>query len=828
MATNIGKVEFQVGADGSILEPELRRIGRKAGVAGGNEAGDGFENSFTKTMRANMGKLEGAFQPLADRIRTVWTRTMERSRLSTNRFSESITNLRTRWDHFNRTADTPHIFSDLTNLLAKGKDSLKSFGDGADDAGRKMDGFGGKVDSNGRLIKSRIGRLIALWTGLVLAIGEGTATLGSGVGGGLTALISSLGQALIALGGIGGAAFAGIAVQAALAINSIRFMQEQVPAVAASMENFGAVAEVAGRRFADAWGPAVSRFLDTAAAILGNTAIGDAMAASLASITDAFTSVLQGPGFSQLYEALATTIPAALTSLGTGFANVFGGLASVFAAAAPALQVFADLFNTWAADWAARMAEMTASGELQDFFLKAVDSLTGIIGLVGSLGGALGTLFEAGADTGNSMIATLTGLLDKWNEWMQSIEGQKALEAWFSSSEQIFDALLDLVGQLGTVLADLVTPESVERLTNFIGGLSDFLPIAGQILEVFGRLDLLNVFVGLLNAIGELLTPLMPVLLELASAIGEALVEATEKLAPKFGELGEKLLPIITIIAELVISVLPGLITIIISVVDYVIRFTDALLGSAGTTEDFQTAVSVMGDIVGTTFNIIAGIIDGVLTVIGGLLQSTAQFLRGDFSGAFETMQGVVAHVFELVGLDFDEFTNWVNDMGRVAEDVFAWIGRTLGDFGDTVADIFGGVVDWISDAIGWFNDLFGAANSASGAVRNAGGGGGGAGGASQAMASGGILNGPKRILAGEAGPEAIVPLRRALSQVDPSVRWMSAMLQGKQAYGSGGIVGATGKSITVAPGAFVIQDSGDSRRTANDVWERMVEGVMG
>ena len=31
----------------------------------------------------------------------------------------------------------------------------------------------------------------------------------------------------------------------------------------------------------------------------------------------------------------------------------------------------------------------------------------------------------------------------------------------------------------------------------------------------------------------------------------------------------------------------------------------------------------------------------------------------------------------------------------------------------------------------------------------------------------------------GEAGPEAVVPLNRPLDQVDPSVRWLSAIAQG-------------------------------------------------
>lgn len=94
-------------------------------------------------------------------------------------------------------------------------------------------------------------------------------------------------------------------------------------------------------------------------------------------------------------------------------------------------------------------------------------------------------------------------------------------------------------------------------------------------------------------------------------------------------------------------------------------------------------------------------------------------------------------------------------------------------------------------------------------------------------MASGGTLYGPTRILAGEAGPEAIVPLDRPLSQVDPSVRALSAFAQGLTPMASGGVV-SRGRQVNVEAGAIVVQDSGDPRRTANEVLQRLAEDVVG
>lgn len=102
----------------------------------------------------------------------------------------------------------------------------------------------------------------------------------------------------------------------------------------------------------------------------------------------------------------------------------------------------------------------------------------------------------------------------------------------------------------------------------------------------------------------------------------------------------------------------------------------------------------------------------------------------------------------------------------------------------------------------------------------------GGGRGTPNAMATGGTVYGPTHALIGEAGPEAVVPLNRPLSQVDPSVRALSAMAQGIPALASGGIAGA--RTTTVGPGAIVVNEAGDARRTANEVLQRLAENVVG
>lgn len=90
--------------------------------------------------------------------------------------------------------------------------------------------------------------------------------------------------------------------------------------------------------------------------------------------------------------------------------------------------------------------------------------------------------------------------------------------------------------------------------------------------------------------------------------------------------------------------------------------------------------------------------------------------------------------------------------------------------------------------------------------------------------ASGAIVTGPTRLLAGEDGPEAIVPLNRPLSQVDPSVRALSALAQGKNGPMSN-VATASGTGQVWGEGAIqVVTSVANPVIVANMVFDRIVE----
>lgn len=457
---------------------------------------------------------------------------------------------------------------------------------------------------------------------------------------------------------------------------------------------------------------------------------------------------------------------------------------------------------------------------LLDGFGPILDSMTDA---AISFGDAFADILIASLPTAQAFADAIADVGAQFSAWTSSEEGRARIAQFFDTAERIMPLIVDLAVALGDALSKLVTPTTLAGAEQFIKSLTDFMPILGQIVGVIANLNIFGILAAALEAIGALLAPILPPLAQFATILGETLVTGLQSLIPEFTKLGESLAPVIQFIGELVIAVLPPLIDIIAVVIENIAAWIDMFTALADALLGGEEGTKAFGEVVTNVFQVIGGVITFTTTIITGILKAVTALLKGDTAGAFKFLEDAVRKAFEGIGIDFDDLMQWMLDLWNNVSKFFGKIGDAISDFGDTVADVFEGVIGWISDAINWFGSLFGAAKRASGAASGAGGGGGGF----RAMASGGVLNGPRRILAGEAGPEAIVPLNRALSQVDPSVRWLSAIAQGMTPMASGGLVGG-GKTVTIEAGAVQVNGSMNPQRDSLFILNRLAERIAG
>ena len=200
------------------------------------------------------------------------------------------------------------------------------------------------------------------------------------------------------------------------------------------------------------------------------------------------------------------------------------------------------------------------------------------------------------------------------------------------------------------------------------------------------------------------------------------------------------------------------------------LQISSAWIGLAG------KMISAAGDIAGAFINWVqslpgksgstaSSIASSFLGLAGRMISAAGSLLS-----AFGTwVSGVAAIAVTAAGDIAEAFSGLAGDMMAGAGDIVSAIGSWLSGVGSAAAgaasDIVGAFVGLggkIVDAIGSIDINWPSPPSWV-----------------PGFATGGIAWGSKLVRVGEAGPEAIIPLYRPLSQVDPSVRAMAALIRG-------------------------------------------------
>lgn len=363
-------------------------------------------------------------------------------------------------------------------------------------------------------------RTVVLVLRLLGSIGPQLIALTSGLSASAVGLFSS---AFVGLGGALTAALGPI-IAARVATQLLSSQWEDLltrsTALSGAVDGLKAAWQDQGRVLADVAATGIAPLLRGLSELLAASTFGRALGQSIADIATAFNGVVGSPGFSAFLRAMETTFPAALTLFGQAVASITEALLTLFAAAGPAAVTLGEQFAAWAANFNTAISSLNANGGLTSFFDQAIVSINALMGFIGPLTRALANVFVLGADSGNRMLGTLGELASQFLAFTQSAAGATAIQDWFAGGEQIFNALIPLIGALSTALAEMVTPTVIAQVVNFLGTLGEVIPIVLQVLGVIGELDLLNIVANILLGIGNAITPLLPALSDLATALG--------------------------------------------------------------------------------------------------------------------------------------------------------------------------------------------------------------------------------------------------------------------------------------------------------------------
>lgn len=533
-----------------------------------------------------------------------------------------------------------------------------------------------------------------------------------------------------------------------------------------------------GKSAGEAIGPGIREAVEIAKpAIAGLEPVIDGVAASLGRVAVGWAKAVTSPDFIRFRNAMEKFLPGAIERLGQVAENVFAGIGGMIRAAIPITNEFLNWLVKVTDNFAQWANSREGQRELRQFFRAAADSAKAIGDFLYDAVVALADLVAVGKDSGDTLFQKMADSLARFSDYLTDPKNQAAIADFFNNgivvAEQLGNAILDIADALGK----LDTEESRAVLSWFFDAFSVILDVLEKvsaamvwfhqnIVEVGGPI---GVVIGLvMDAFGALG--------DLFHQIGDWAGDTVHDVVGWFKGLPGK-------IADAVESI-PGKVD----------RLLDKIAYNAGLT-------------------------------VGRTVRWFAQ-LPGKILGALAALPSQVLGLFGRVA----------DRAIHAAEDIISWfaklpgrIDRAIGSLWGTVRDRFDkvvdGVEDIIDDVIDAFTGLGGKILSAIGSidigslVTYPGGKVGnfieGFVGGLSGHAAGGIVDRPTLGWTGEEGREAIVPLNRPLSMVDPSVRGLSAIAQGLAAPSGGG--------ITVQEGAIVVYEAADGRATAREVLNDLI-----
>lgn len=357
---------------------------------------------------------------------------------------------------------------------------------------------------------------------------------------------------------------------------------------------------------------------------------------------------LSSPAVLTALNQIATNIGNVITNLGTGLSGFVQGFIIALGAAQPVLTLFSQAISGIGTSFSNWMAQMSESGKLQDFFLRAYNAAKQVWDILKLIGQIIFEVFSSGAGTGTGFLDTIKEKLTTLLADLRTPEGKSKLADFFRQAEEFARTVWDFLMKIKDEWGKFNSPENQEAFRKIVGLAGDF-----------------------------------------ATALGWA-AQATGVIFDNIGK---------------IIGLLPGL--------------------------------SPLGNLTGPI-----KALDTILQKLG-LIESTSNRVT----------------------------TTVINNVNRMQ----------------------------LSGSFGFGTDRY-----------------------KPQGAAGRIVNGPTSMLVGEAGPEAIVPLNRSLSRVDPAVRALSAIAQGKTRMAAGGVV-SSGTTNNWSEGAIrIVTPTKNPEIVASMVFDRL------
>lgn len=526
-----------------------------------------------------------------------------------------------------------------------------------------------------------------LWYRAIVGLLEPATALVFGLGGAAVALAGSLGSASLSVGtlvplvgalGLGvGALLVGFSGITGELEDMNPPLREVVESVKALEPAWAALTEAVQVELWEGVGDAITRVATT---VLPQLQEGLVSAAGVINdnLLDALSRIEEF-NWSDLFGDLTPILDdmlGAFVEFGEAFFYFMDAAAPAAERVSSALEGVAQRWNDWI---------QSNPDEINRILQEALDRTTAWGDALGPFGAALQNVFAVGADEADRQLGGIQAIGERFEEWTESVAGNRALEDFFDRSFDALEAFTPALTGLATGLNTLFTDKAISNLESFSEGLGEAFEVIGELFAALGNAGLLEVFGDLLKTASDILTPLVPVIETFATAIGDLLGEAMAIVGPLLADMAETLGG----------SLQPALEALYAEVLPVVVELF----------ESFAPVMVELAELFAELAPLVADLVIQIAPFLGQILELAAvvlDFVAGAAVDLLDWLSRLPEHV-ETVGEWFSQLGEWVSSVGESIGEFFTGIGEFFAGVWEGIEEFFAGVGEAIT---GFFDGI--------------------------------------------------------------------------------------------------------------------------
>lgn len=429
-----------------------------------------------------------------------------------------------------------------------------------------------------------------------------------------------------------------------------------------------------------------------------------ALGAGIGALTLAFTDLTksQKAAFRPLGDLLSELRRGVQDRLFDDLSGQVDGLVKALRPLGPFLNSVADEFSDWVSQI---VEEIGPGGPLADTFESLGQSLPQTFGrlldLLSNLSGSLIGLFDAATPAADRLLDSMNNVLGRFNEWVNSVDGQEAINDFLQKALDLLESLFDIAGEVGEALSNLWTAGGADAAEQLLESIR-------QIVEDFntwvsdegGREALLRWFEDGVEAVKSL------------GGVMKSLLELFDSLDTAFTRLGFK--TFLDFLAE-AIRFLSDMATLVQeNTIAVSVFFRDLADDVETALEDIETAASDLWDGLVLGFGLVVFAGQEFVEFLNGLgnpMEAAAQSgrdLRADLVKAFKAMGDAIANFVERAGRFLRDLRNPMElaaQSGReLRADIAAAFSRIASSIRDAMSRAASSVSNFVSRASAAFD----------------------------------------------------------------------------------------------------------------------------